>query len=168
MSQQPDSSQINRFGEIKPIKINLGCGPERSHKFGYLNCDNNPAAKYQKYVDVREKLPFQDGEAEVICCENLFDSLTRPEFQKLMREIYRVLCPGGKLLFHCGDVAANPDMCFGWPGFTSPYTRYLWNYYELGNPAHTNWAEYWKLPGFINVEIETNENGIMIGSMEKP
>lgn len=156
------------------MKVNLGSG--MCPIPGYLNCDIHPMALEKARqlnmnfmeVDVKESLPWDDESLDEVRCENLFDSLTRPEFNTLLREIYRVLKPGCKLHFHQGDVAVNPDMCIGWPGFVSGYTRFLFDYYTLGHPAWARWHEYYDLPGFAAVNIEHNESGIMIGQMTKP
>ena len=156
------------------MKINLGSG--RSPKKGYINCDNNPKAKtfteaqgnVFRTLNVTEKLPWNDGEVEEVRCENLFDSLSHTETTELLREIYRVLRPAGMIKFHLGDVAVNPDMCIGWPFFKSGYTKYFFQYFTVGTSAHENWKDYWNLPGFDQVEIVHNDNGIMLGSMRKP
>jgi ubiquinone/menaquinone biosynthesis C-methylase UbiE len=156
------------------MRINLGSG--RCPKSGYINCDNNPKAQSIttsqglefKQLDVRERLPWEANTFEEVRCENLFDSLSHTETTQLLREIYRILHPAGMLKFHLGDVAMNPDMCIGWPFFKSGYTRYFFNYFTIGDPAHENWKDYWNLPGFDQVEIVHNDNGIMLGSMRKP
>lgn len=148
------------------MKVNLGCG--NSPKAGYVNCDNNPKARADQLLDVTKPLPWGDNSVQEVCCENLWDSLDRREFNSLLREIHRVLVSGGVLSFHQGDVAVNPDMCIGWPGFVSGYTRYLFHYYEAGHSAHENWKDLWDLPTFVDHRIRHNENGIMIGTMRKP
>lgn len=163
-----------RNGREYIVKVNLGCG--RVLMNDYINCDVNPKAateaakaglKFQ-HVDVREKLPWKDNSIEEVRCENLFDSLSHTETTELLREIYRILQPAGVIKFHLGDVAVNPDMCIGWPFFKSGYTRYFFNYFTIGDPAHENWKDYWNLPGFDQVEIVHNDSGIMLGSMRKP
>jgi ubiquinone/menaquinone biosynthesis C-methylase UbiE len=156
------------------MRVNLGSG--KAPKDGYINCDNNPKAKafadakgcQFRFLDVLDSLPWDDASLDEVLCENLFDSLSHTETTKLLREIYRVLRPAGVIKFHLGDVAVNPDMCIGWPFFKSGYTRYFFNYFTIGEPAHENWKDYWNLPGFDQVEIVHNDSGIMLGSMRKP
>ncbi len=155
-------------------RINLGCGFRP--KPNYLNCDTNPKASQIcenlgyafLYCDVRKKLNFIDSSLEEVCCENLFDSLTSEQFENLMREIWRVLISGGKLTFHQGDVAKNPDMCFGWPGFVTGFTRNTFRFFTIGEAAHANWTDYSDYPGFCDVDIQHNDNGVMLGTMVKP
>ena len=155
-------------------KLNLGCGFRP--KSGYLNCDRNSKAKEIcdrngcefLYCDVKKSLRFVSVSCEEVCCENLFDSLASEQFENLMREIWRILIPGGKLVFHQGDVAVNPDMCFGWPGFVFGLTRNTFRFFTIGEAAHENWKDYSDYPGFCDVKIKHNDNGVMIGSMTKP
>ncbi len=151
------------------MKLNLGCG--KSSLVGFINCDNNDKAAYDQKLDVTSGLPWPDDSIEQVHCGNLFDSLTREDFNKLMREIWRVLEHGGLFTFEQMDVTKNFDMGIGWPYFVTPVTRYLFNYYEVGNDAYENWKEIYNLPGFIlkrPEDITHNKNGVMIGKMSKP
>jgi hypothetical protein len=166
------------------LKVNLGCGPKRTQYDGYVNCDKDPELEPDMVLDVRETrdirddegvalelsriLPWSSGTVEEVRCENLFDSLEKEVAVDVIREVWRVLQPGGKLIFHQGDVAKNPNMCFGWPFFKSPWTRYDFNYFTVGDDAYERWKVAWNLPGFIEVVIVHNDNGVMIGEMVKP
>lgn len=46
-------------------------------------------------VDVRQGLPFADGEFDVVFCFGLLETVSAPE--KLLADMVRVLSPGGKL-----------------------------------------------------------------------
>lgn len=150
------------------MRVNLGCGPERSHKEGYLNCDININARPDRFVDVKEPLPWEDETLDEVCCENLFDSLTRIEMNNLFREVYRVLKRGGLFTFHQMDISKNLDDGIGWPYFVCGVTRNLFNYYIVGNSAHENWKRHYNLPGFNLISIRHNDSGVMIGMMGKP
>ncbi len=158
------------------IKVNIGCGPKRTQYNGYINCDKDSKLQpdlmldVTKYVNTEGRvLPWSDNQADEIRCENLFDSLEHEVSTRLIREIYRVLRSGGQFHFHCGDSAVNPAMCLGsWPYFKAPYTELFFRHFELDHDAHKNWRVAWELPGFINVDIQHNDNGVMIGVMVKP
>ncbi len=152
-----------------PTKLNLGCGPKRTQYEGYVNVDSDSNLEPEKIWDVRKGLsPWPSDSVDEVRCENLFDSILKEEGLHLIREIWRVLKPGGVFCFHQGDVAVNPDMCFGWPFFVSAWTRNDFRHFTIGEPAHDNWVEFWNLPGFVDVEINHNDSGIMIGKMIKP
>ncbi len=154
------------------MKLNLGCGPKRTQYPGYVNVDKDPALEPDKVIDFTSSPNaldmWVDGSADEIRCENLFDSMTKEQGVWLIREIWRVLRPGGYFKFHQGDVAMNPDMCFGWPWFVSGWTINDFRHYTIGEPAHESWKEAWDLPGFDDVDIVHNDSGIMLGSMRKP
>jgi SAM-dependent methyltransferase len=152
------------------MKVNLGCGPRRTQYSGYVNCDKDPDLYPDVVWDVKDGLPTEwEGKADEIRAENLFDSLTHHQSTDLMRHIYRTLKPGGVFCFHCGDAAVNPAMCLGsWPYFVHPYTELFFRHFDTNHNSYLNWHEAWNLPGFINVKIHHNDNGIMIGSMQKP
>ena len=105
------------------INLNLGCGPKRSQYNGYINCDKdpdlNPDVVLDVAIDTRALSAWKDNSVHAVLCENLFDSLEHEVSTRLIREIYRVLRPGGLFVFHCGDSAVNPAMCLGsWPYFS--------------------------------------------------
>ena len=49
-----------------------------------------------RVVDVREGLPFSDGEYDLVCCLGLLETLPHPE--RVLAELARVLAPGGALV----------------------------------------------------------------------
>jgi len=153
-------------------RLNLGCGPKRTQYPGYVNIDRDPALEPDAVIDFTAS-PYSltkwgDGTVEEVRCENLFDSLEKKQGVWLIREIWRVLKTGGYFKFHQGDVAKNPDMCFGWPWFVSGWTRNDFRHYTIGEAAYESWKEPWNLPGFDDVDIVHNDSGIMLGSMRKP
>lgn len=154
---------------MRPTRLNLGCGPKRTQYDGFLNVDSDSNLEPDKIWDVRNSLsPWPNDSMDEIRCENLLDSLSKEEGIQLIREIWRVLKSGGDFHFHLGDVAVNPDMCFGWPGFKSAWTRNDFRHFDRTEDAWRNWHEYWDLPGFVDVEIKHNDSGVMIGKMVKP
>ncbi len=100
------------------VRLNLGCGPKRTQYPGYVNVDKDLILKPDKVIDFtkdkRSLHEWVDNSVDEVRCENLFDSITKEQGVWLIREIHRVLKPGGYFKFHQGDVAKNPDMCFGW------------------------------------------------------
>lgn len=51
-----------------------------------------------RVVAIGQQLPFQDGAFDVITANMVFEHLEHPE--EILRDIHRVLSPGGKLIFH--------------------------------------------------------------------
>jgi predicted SAM-dependent methyltransferase len=74
------------------LKLNIGCGPNR--KEGWVNIDLTPEAELS--LDMRERIPFDDGSAIIIYSEHFFEHLDYPDDAKhFLRECFRVLEPNG-------------------------------------------------------------------------
>ncbi len=59
-------------------------------------------------------LPFKDGTLNIVFCLNLFNNLAeKEEVRRTMREVYRVLGPGGYLIFDFRNTL-NPFIYFGY------------------------------------------------------
>lgn len=57
----------------------------------------HPLLKY-RVIGIGQHLPFQDQSFDLITANMVFEHLEHPE--EILREIHRVLSPGGKLIFH--------------------------------------------------------------------
>jgi len=76
-------------------KLNLGCGENK--KSGYLNIDWNELTRPDILHDLNEfPYPFRDNTFDLIEAEHILEHLDKP-FQ-VMKELHRILKPGGKLL----------------------------------------------------------------------
>lgn len=84
------------------MKLNLGCGKEQ--KRGYINIDIQEPCDLKH--DLRTPLPFADGSVDEIFSEgNTICLFSRTEWQRLKKEMSRVLKPGAKLELICLDFA---------------------------------------------------------------
>lgn len=83
------------------IKLNLGCG--KSYLQGWINVDVSTAYKVDQCADLRQ-LPFPDGYADEIMAIHVIEHFYRWEVDDLLREWFRVLKPGGKLILECPDL----------------------------------------------------------------
>lgn len=72
-------------------KINIGCG--RDYKQGFLNIDMNDVADV--YFDVRNRLPFRDGDISYIYSSHFLEHLTNSEIIRHFIECFRILKAGG-------------------------------------------------------------------------
>ena len=114
------------------MKLNLGAGDLK--KDGYLSVDWNPIAKPDVVVDLNKfPYPFGDGSVEEVLAYHVLEHLEKPF--DVMREIHRILAPGGKLVVkvpHYSRGFAHPEHCHGFditfPLFfnkNSPGSHYL-------------------------------------------
>lgn len=81
------------------MKLNLGCGPKRIN--GYLSCD-----LYAPDVDIKcdcRSLPFEDGSVDELLFYHTIEHVGREDGTRALREIYRVLRPGGTLAIETPD-----------------------------------------------------------------
>jgi hypothetical protein len=60
------------------LKLNIGCGPNR--KQGWINIDLSSEADLS--LDMRERIPFDDGSAMIIYSEHFFEHLDYPNDAK--------------------------------------------------------------------------------------
>lgn len=83
------------------MKLHLGCGARLEP--GWINIDampcpfpetKSPEAEYLQH-DLTTGLPFHGGVATLVYCEHFLEHLTLAEGEKLVRECFRVLAPGG-------------------------------------------------------------------------
>jgi predicted SAM-dependent methyltransferase len=104
------------------IKVNIGCG--LSGISGWVNIDNSPTlllrrvpvlrrmmktpdwpADVRRYDVIRRRLPFSDGTVQFIYSSHTFEHFTYDASQKVARECFRVLQPGGVLRIAVPDLA---------------------------------------------------------------
>jgi predicted SAM-dependent methyltransferase len=87
--------KLRRLSSLPPIKLNIGCGPNR--KEGWVNVDIlDPAADLQ--LDLRERWPFPESSASYIYSEHVLEHFDFcVEVPHFLAEARRVLEPGGVL-----------------------------------------------------------------------
>lgn len=87
------------------MKLNLGCGEFRAS--GWINVDGvtNKDVRPDVVADITEGLPFDSEAFERVYMGHVLEHLTLDDqVPALMREVYRVLAPGGEML------AVGPDI----------------------------------------------------------
>lgn len=84
------------LSDKKVVKLNIGCGTD--YKDGWINIDNNSDDNIEKLDlnwDLRNPLPFKDGSIDYIFNEHFIEHLTVEESQQAIKDLMRVLKPGG-------------------------------------------------------------------------
>ena len=75
--------------------VNLGCG--RTHHPAWINVDFVPSDPTVIRHDLRERLPFADGEIDAVYHAHVLEHLSLSDGSALLAECFRVLKPGGIL-----------------------------------------------------------------------
>lgn len=94
--------------KIKPqqqTKLNVGCGTD--YKDGWVNIDNNSDNNIEKLDlshDLRNPLPFNDDTVDFIFNEHFVEHLTVEESKIAIKDMMRVLKPGGVLRIAMPDL----------------------------------------------------------------
>jgi hypothetical protein len=75
-------------------RVELGCGKVK--RPGFVGLDWDPDSDADIVADVRDPLPWADGEVDYIVADNLMEHIGAP-FGRVMNECWRVLRPGGRM-----------------------------------------------------------------------
>ena len=125
------------------VNINLGSG--LNPVAGFVNVDVLPDAPGVDVVaDITERLPFDDGAADVLYASHILEHFSHADVPTLLADWRRVLRPGGQLLIAVPDLAVIASMLLeerrGW--FTPPHNPWLgalyggqkddWDYHKGG------------------------------------
>ena len=83
-------------------RLQLGCGTRLLD--GWLNSDFSPRSPASMRVDATEPLPFEDSTFAYVYSEHMIEHIRRPDAQRLLSEINRVLRPGGRVRISTPDL----------------------------------------------------------------
>lgn len=92
------------------VKLNVGCGTD--YKDGWINIDNNSDDNIQNLDlnwDLTRPLPFDDNTVDFIFNEHFIEHLTVEEGQRAIRDLMRVLKPGGVIRMATPDLEVTVD-----------------------------------------------------------
>lgn len=101
------------------LKLEIGSG-NQPHD-GYIHLDINPNAKNVDVVaDFRSGIPLEDESCDEVLAVNTLEHIWWYEVRPVLREIYRILAPGGVLKAHLPDLnyvlhIVLPDIYKGHP-----------------------------------------------------
>ncbi len=93
-------------------KLNLGCG--RDIRQGYVNIDSVALPGVDMVLNVAAApLPFADGSCDEVLCQDVLEHI---DYLPLLKEIHRVLAPGGRLVvrvphYTSRNNAVDPTHC---------------------------------------------------------
>lgn len=105
----------------------LGSGSHR--RPGWLASDIAPTKGTAIYVDGRRRLPFDDGSLAYVFAEHMIEHISYTDGARLVREVFRVLRPGGVLRI------ATPDLLAVARLVTNPEDPLVRQFVEVSNEA---------------------------------
>ncbi len=82
-------------------KVNLCSGPVQIE--GYINIDIYPGADFILDLE-KDLLPFADESVDVLVCISAINYFTRQRAAEIIKDVYRVLKPGGATHFASQDL----------------------------------------------------------------
>jgi SAM-dependent methyltransferase len=126
------------------VNVNIGCGPYTPR--GWINVDRDPQYTPDVLADSWD-LPFGDGTVGCVYCGHVLEHMTyEDEAPRTLREIRRVLAPGGRLLVVGPDYdLATTTMVdpLGRPWHADEYTLdTITNRRPEGEPESPGWHQW--------------------------
>ena len=102
-----------------PLKLNLGCGLDK--RPGYINIDVREEVKPDLVWDLHYvPLPFPDNSVEEVIAKDVIEHVSWRRVEALLKDIHRILKPGGRLYVQVPDLEAiakkvilSPDFKYG-------------------------------------------------------
>lgn len=112
----PDEEDKEQKQTSEEIKLDLGCGENKEE--GFTGIDKKPGPEVDKVWDLEQGIPYPDNSVDIVRAHHFLEHM--PEPIKIMDEIWRVLKPGGELIFEVPSTEG--------PGaFADPTHKSYWN-----------------------------------------
>ncbi len=152
--------------EKKPIYLNLGgngnCHPNAGYE-NYIAVDiKAPDIEWAVRHDLRTPIPLPDGSVDRILSEDFLEHVTKEDIEKIIRECFRLLKPGGFLRIGVPDYNNPKDKQYLMKGEDprSPLHITLTNYdlvkeiVDAGPFKRFKFYHYWDGDKFIHNKID--------------
>lgn len=96
---------IRRYLQENPVKkLQIGAGSNQLA--GWLNTDILPHSKHTAFLDVRRRFPFDDDTFDYVFSEHVIEHVDFDAGRFMLREVFRILKPGGWARIITPDLAA--------------------------------------------------------------
>jgi SAM-dependent methyltransferase len=94
---------IDEYLASSPVK-KLQVGAGTNFLRGWLNTDYEPITDGVIFLDARQPFPFKDGVFDYVFSEHMLEHIPYKEGIFMMKELFRVLKPGGKVRIATPDI----------------------------------------------------------------
>lgn len=104
-TKSQSAEQLIKEYEHKGVKLNVGCGTD--YKKGWINIDNNSDNNIKRLDlnwDLLKPLPIPSNSADYVFSEHFFEHFNIEDAQMIMRDLMRVLKPGGVMRIAMPDL----------------------------------------------------------------
>lgn len=118
MVQQEIDNLLTELRNNATIGLHLGCGPTRIDKL--INCDYYNTSKADIIIDSTNLSCIEDDTIDLIEHHHMIEHLSFSQAEMALKEWWRVLKPGGLLIFTCPDMNAVLRLWFR--------SRHYWKY----------------------------------------
>lgn len=120
---------MNTQSTFVPRRLNVGCG--RFPKPGFWNVDWAPGEGVDQVADLSKfPFPFEDGQFDEIHADHVLEHL--PDAFGTMRELHRVLAPGGRLEIRVPHFSRGFTHAEHYRGFDATFPYYFEPGFEGG------------------------------------
>lgn len=169
------SKFLLRFHANDLLRLHLGCGDRFLE--GYVNIDCRKTSATDLVCDIK-KLPYPNNSVQDIETYHVIEHLSRHDLPEALREWYRVLSPGGRLIIECPDFDAavkeyvegneqRLDSIFGLQRFPGDAHLFGYNFARLKNLL--------QIIGFVAIERKdaqdyhtTHEPCLRVETLKEP
>jgi len=159
----------------------LGCGldkKESTPEEEWVNVDIRPEVKPDLVWDMEKTpYPFRDGEFDLVLLKDSLEHVGFHRVDDVIREVKRILKPGGRLVIQCPDLEAIAVKVILDPKLGSDYKAvsfwvygeqdYEHNYHKSGFTMRAM-RRLLKSHGFVVLKIESDGGTNMIVEAVKP
>jgi len=127
-----------------PLRLDLGCGPNKREGFVGVDCIKFP--NVDVVLDLNSKWPWKDNTVDEIHCSHCIEHFDGVERVHVYNEMFRVMKVGAKATLiapHCFSGRAYGDPTHKWPPIAMFSFFYLLKTWRMQNAPHsdiTNWA----------------------------